>query len=255
MGRWSALRRALIARDPDRIRAMFDRIMPRYDLMNSLMTLGLDGRWRRMAAAQARLAGGDRVLDACCGTGDLAFTLGAMYPDCAVVGLDFSAKMLARAREKAGDRRRGGASVLPEFIRGDLLDLPFADHEFAAVTVGWGVRNVSQVGRAFAELARVTRPGGRVVCLESTRTQGEPGGRLHRLWMRGVVPALGRVVTGENEAYAYLPASVEAFPSAEELAAIMARVGLTNVRYRRVGLGGVAIHVGEVAAPAGVGGS
>ncbi len=234
---------------------MFDRIMPRYDLMNGLMTLGMDRRWRRMAAAQARLARGDMVLDACCGTGDLAFALGEMYPDCAVVGLDFSAQMLTRARSKAAARRRDGASLSLKFVRGDLLDLPFADHEFAAVTVGWGVRNVSQIGRAFAELARVTRPGGRVVCLESTRTQGEPGGRLHRLWMRRVVPALGRVVTGETEAYAYLPVSVEAFPSAEELAAIMARVGLTNVRYRRVGLGGVAIHVGEVAAPPGVGGS
>lgn len=233
---------------------MFDRIMPRYDLMNGLMTLGLDRRWRRMAADQARLARGDTVLDACCGTGDLAFALGEMYPDCAVVGLDFSSEMLTRARLKAAERRRDGASASPTFVQGDLLDLPFADHEFAAVTVGWGVRNVSQVGRAFAELARVTRPGGRVVCLESTRTQGEPGGHLHRLWIRRVVPALGRVVTGETEAYAYLPASVEAFPSAEELAAIMARVGLRSIRYRRVGLGGVAIHVGEVAAPSGVGG-
>ena len=233
---------------------MFDRITPRYDLMNGLMTLGLDRRWRRMAAAQARLVGGDRVLDVCCGTGDLAFALGEMYPDCAVVGLDFSAQMLTRARVKAAERRRGGASASPDFIQGDLLDLPFADHEFAAVTVGWGVRNVSRVSRAFAEMARVTRPGGRVVCLESTRTHGELGGHLHRLWMSRVVPALGRAVTGETEAYTYLPASVEAFPSAEELAAIMASVGLANVRYRRAGLGGVAIHVGEVAAAAGAGG-
>ena len=233
---------------------MFDRIMPRYDLMNGLMTLGMDRHWRRMAAAQARLVGGDTVLDVCCGTGDLAFTLDEMYPDCAVVGLDFSTEMLARAREKAARQRRRGASVSPEFVQGDLLDLPFPDHEFAAVTVGWGVRNVSQVGRAFAELARVTRPGGRVVCLESTRTQGALGGRLHRLWMSRVVPALGHVVTGETEAYAYLPASVEAFPSVEELASIMASVGFTSVRYRRVGLDGVAIHVGEVATAPGAAG-
>ena len=232
---------------------MFDRIMPRYDLMNGLMTLGMDRHWRRMAAAQARPVEGDSVLDVCCGTGDLAFALGEMYPDCTVVGLDFSTEMLTRAREKAA-RRRGGASVSPEFMQGDLLDLPFPDHEFAAVTVGWGVRNVSQVRRAFAELARVTRPGGRVVCLESTRTQGELGGRLHRLWMSRVVPALGHVVTGETEAYAYLPASVEAFPSAEELASIMASVGFTSVRYRRVGLDGVAIHVGEVTTAPGAAG-
>ena len=114
--------------------------------------------------------------------------------------------------------------------------------------MGWGVRNVGDVALAFAELARVTRPGGRVVCLESTSTRGRAGARLHALWMGGVVPALGRAVTGEREAYRYLPASVETFPSAEGLAAVMADAGLVNIRYRRVGMGAVCIHVGELPA-------
>jgi demethylmenaquinone methyltransferase/2-methoxy-6-polyprenyl-1,4-benzoquinol methylase len=133
-------------------------------------------------------------------------------------------------------------------VRGDLLDLHFADREFAAVTVGWGVRNVPDIPRAFAEMKRVTRPGGRVVCLESTQVQTGAGKQFHRVWMGHVVPALGRVVTGDATAYAYLPASVEAFPRAERLAAIMAAAGLAHVRYRRFGFGAVAIHVGEVPA-------
>lgn len=214
--------------------------------MNGLMTLGADRRWRRIAATQAGLEWGDRCLDVCCGTGDLAFALAEMFPGCAIVGLDVSRAMLARAEEKAAARPRRGLSALPRFVRGDLLDLPFADSEFAAVTVGWGVRNVPDVRRAFAEMVRVTRPGGRVICLESTPVRAGLGGSFHSVWMGHVVPALGRVVTGEAEAYAYLPASVEAFPGAEEVAAIMARAGLVRIRFRRFGLGGVAIHVGEV---------
>ena len=132
------------------------------------------------------------------------------------------------------------------FVAGDLLDLPFEDGRFAAVTVGWGVRNVPDVPRAFREMARVTRPGGRVVCLESTQAPEGPGKRFHDVWLGRVVPVLGRLVTGDPSAYAYLPASVAAFPRADELAAIMAGAGLTGVRYRRLGFGAVALHVGEV---------
>ena len=237
-----------VDRDPHRIAAMFGGIAPRYDLMNRLMTGGRDGHWRRIAAQEAAPAPGDRVLDACCGTGDLSFTLAEECPDCEVVGLDFTAAMLERAREKAAARQCRGL-LAPTFVRGDLLDLPFADGEFAAVTVGWGVRNVRDIPRAFAEMTRVTRPGGRVVCLESTQAQGGAGLRFHRLWMGHIVPLLGRVVTGDATAYAYLPASIEAFPRAEGLAAIMAAAGLTGVRYRRFGLGAVAVHVGRVPTP------
>jgi len=237
-----------VDRDPRRIAALFGGIAPRYDLMNRLMTGGRDRHWRRSAAREAAPAPGDRVLDACCGTGELSFALADECPGCEVVGLDFTAAMLARARGKAAARQRRGLPA-PVFVRGDLLDLPFADGELAAVTVGWGVRNVPDVPRAFAEMRRVTRPGGRVVCLESTQAPEGAGKLFHCVWMGRVVPLLGRLVSGDAAAYAYLPASVEAFPRAEGLAAIMAAAGLARVRYRRFGFGAVAIHVGE--APAG----
>jgi len=232
-------------RDPGRIQAMFSGISSRYDTMNHLMTAGLDRRWRRIAAEQAALPPGAPVLDACCGTGDLTIALADMYPQSEVTGLDFTEAMLAQARRKAA--RRGGRGLpAPRFVQGDLLDLPFPDGEFLGVSVGWGVRNVPDVPRAFTEMRRVTRPGGRVVCLESTQPPPGLGGRFHLVWMGRVVPLLGRIVTGDPDAYAYLPASVEAFPRAEELAAIMSRAGLSHVRYRRFGFGAVALHVGEV---------
>ena len=237
-----------IDRDPERIEAMFGGIAPRYDTMNRLMTAGLDGRWRRMAAQEAALSPGDRVLDACCGTGDLTFTLADACFWCEVTGLDFTPAMVARARDKSAARERRGEPVPAAFVVGDLLELPFDDDAFAAVTVGWGVRNVPDVPRAFAEMARVTRPGGRVVCLESTQVPGGAGKLFHAVWMGRVVPVLGRLVTGDPSAYAYLPASVEAFPRADELAAIMAGAGLARVRYRRLGFGAVALHVGEAGA-------
>jgi len=237
-----------IDRDPSRIEAMFGDIAARYDLMNRLMTVGLDRRWRWMAAGQARLADGDEALDACCGTGDLTFSLVEACSGCAVTGLDFTPGMLERAREKAAARDGRGLPVPREFIAGDVLALPFADDRFAAVTVGWGVRNVPDVPGAFREMARVTRPGGRVVCLESTQAPDGAGKRFHDVWMGRVVPILGRLVTGDPSAYTYLPASVAAFPRADELAGIMAAAGLVRVRYRRLGFGAVALHVGEVRA-------
>jgi demethylmenaquinone methyltransferase / 2-methoxy-6-polyprenyl-1,4-benzoquinol methylase len=237
-----------IDRDPSAIEAMFGGIAPRYDLMNRIMTVGLDGGWRRLAAREAALAPGDAALDACCGTGDLTFSIVNACPACAVTGLDFTPAMIARAREKAAVRERRGLRTPQAFVAGDLLDLPFDDDAFAAVTVGWGVRNVPDVPRAFREMARVTRPGGRVVCLESTQPPDGAGKRFNELWLGHVVPALGRLVTGDPSAYAYLPASVAAFPRADELAAIMAGAGLTAVRYRRLGFGAVALHVGEVPA-------
>lgn len=225
---------------------MFGGIAARYDLMNRLMTMGLDRRWRRVAARETALAPGDRALDVCCGTGDLSFSLVDGCPRCAVIGLDFTPEMVALARQKAEVRVRLGRPAPLEFVAGDLLDLPFPDGDFDAVTVGWGVRNVPDVRRAFEEMARVTRPGGRVVCLESTMAPEGLSRRFHSIWMGRVVPLAGRVVTGGASAYAYLPASVEAFPRVEALAGIMAAAGLVDIRYRRFGLGAVAIHVGEV---------
>lgn len=231
---------------------MFGGIAPRYDLMNRVMTFGLDRHWRAAAAAAAGLRPGDRALDACCGTGDLTLALVEHCPWCEVTGLDFTEAMLARARAKAAARQRRGLPAPARFVRGDLLALPFSDGEFAAVTVGWGVRNVPDIPRAFAEMRRVVRPGGRVVCLESTSAPSGFGRRFQDLWMGCLVPLAGRLIAGDATAYAYLPASVKAFPGADELARSMAAAGLARVRYRRFGLGAVALHVGEVpAGPAG----
>ena len=210
---------------------MFDRISPVYDVMNRVMTVGLDRRWRRLTA-QAAVRPGDRVLDACCGTGDLALEGRKAGGD--VVGLDFSERMLERARRKSDE---------VEWVQGDVTALPYGDGSFDAVTVGFGIRNVPELEAGLAELARVLRPGGRFGCLEITRPHGilRP---FFRLWFDGVVPLLGRVLPG-GAAYTYLPASVRRFPGPTDLAAAMEQAGFRDVRYRLLAGGIVALHTGE----------
>jgi demethylmenaquinone methyltransferase / 2-methoxy-6-polyprenyl-1,4-benzoquinol methylase len=215
---------------PDAVREMFDRIAPVYDFMNRAMTFGLDTRWRRMTAT-AVVRRDDRVLDVCCGTGDLA--LADLEAGGRVVGLDFSERMLARARQK---------SSAIEWVRGDATALPFPGESFEAVTVGFGIRNLADMERGLAELARVLTPGGRVGCLEITRPRGllRP---FFRAWFDGLVPLAGRVLPG-GRAYTYLPASVRRFPGPEDLAAAVERAGFADVRWRLVGGGIVALHTG-----------
>jgi demethylmenaquinone methyltransferase/2-methoxy-6-polyprenyl-1,4-benzoquinol methylase len=213
---------------------MFDRIAPVYDAMNRVMTAGLDLRWRRATAAAAVRAG-DRVLDAACGTGDLALAdlrAGAG----AVVGLDFADRMLERARRKS-------AGV--EWVRGDVLALPFADDSFDAATVGFGLRNVADLEAGLRELRRVLRPGGRLAVLEITRPRGalRP---FFSLWFDRLVPLAGRLLPGGG-AYAYLPASVRRFPPAEELTGLLEQVGFSDVGFRLFGGSIVALHTGVAA--------
>jgi demethylmenaquinone methyltransferase/2-methoxy-6-polyprenyl-1,4-benzoquinol methylase len=223
--------------EPDHVRAMFDRITPAYDRMNRIMSLGMDGGWRTLAVRASGLAPGGTALDVCCGTGDLAIELlDAVSTRGRVVGLDFSEAMLDAARRKSSQI---------EWVRGDALALPFADGEFAAATIGFGMRNLADPLRGFAELARVVRPGGRVVCLELTEPPAWAA-PFARLWTDRAVPLLGRLVARETDAYRYLPASVHRFPPAEELAAVMGRAGLRRVRFRRLSGGAVAVHVGTV---------
>ena len=222
------------------VRAMFDRIAPRYDLLNRAMTAGLDGRWRRTAAALADVAAGDRALDVCTGTGDLAFALAdRVTASGEVVGVDFAERMLDRARAKAGGRPG------LRFEAADALDLPFPDDAFDAATVAFGIRNVDDLDRGIAEMTRVVRPGGRVVILEITTPARMR--RFYELWFDRVVPRLGRVLGRDGAAYAYLPASVRRFPGPPELAARMAAAGLRDVRWRPLAFGIVAIHHGRVA--------
>ena len=213
------------------VRAMFDRIAPVYDVMNRVMTVGLDLRWRRIAA-EAVVRPGDRVLDACCGTGDLAVA-------CAkrggiVTGLDFSPAMLERARRK-----------LPSatWVEGDLLALPFEAGSFEAATVGFGVRNVADLEQGLVELRRVLVQGGRVAVLEITQPRGLLA-PFYRLWFDRIVPLLGRLLKG-GAAYTYLPASVRRFPGPDELANLMGSAGFTEVSYRTFAGGIVALHVGD----------
>jgi demethylmenaquinone methyltransferase / 2-methoxy-6-polyprenyl-1,4-benzoquinol methylase len=218
---------------PDAVRRMFDRIAPVYDAMNRVMTAGLDRRWRRLTAASV-VRPGDRVLDACCGTGDLAVACARAGGK--VTGLDFSDRMLDRARRKAPEL---------EWVSGDLLALPFADASFDGATVGFGVRNVEELELALRELRRVLQPGGRLGILEITRPRG-PLALFYRLWFDGVVPLMGKLLPG-GSAYTYLPASVRRFPGPDELAALMRSVGFEDVRYRLLGGGIVALHTGALA--------
>ena len=216
------------------VRSMFDRIAPVYDLMNRVMTAGLDQRWRRLTVRTV-VAPGDRVLDACCGTGDLAIAARRAGAG-SVTGLDFSEAMLERARRK---------EPTVEWVQGDLLELPFADASFDAATVGFGVRNVADLGRGLAELRRVLRPGGRLGVLEITRPSG-PLRLFYRLWFDLLIPLAGKILPG-GKAYTYLPASVRRFPGPDELAVLMREQGFGRVDYTLLAGGIVALHVGTAA--------
>jgi demethylmenaquinone methyltransferase / 2-methoxy-6-polyprenyl-1,4-benzoquinol methylase len=217
---------------PDAVRRMFDRIAPVYDAMNRTMTAGLDRRWRRITA-EAVVRPGDAVLDACCGTGDLAIA-GARAGG-RLTGVDFSERMLERARRKAPEL---------DWVEGDLLALPFEDASFDAATVGFGVRNVEDLERALAELRRVLRPGGRLGILEITRPRGILA-PFYALWFERVVPLLGKVLPGGG-AYTYLPASVRRFPGTDELAELITATGFRDVRVRLFAGGIVALHTADV---------
>lgn len=221
------------------VRAMFDRIAGVYDRMNAVMTVGLHHAWRARAADLAAVSPGDRVLDVACGTGDLAVELHRrVAPGGEVVGCDFSDAMLERARTKAPGLRWESANA---------LELPYPDDAFAAATIGFGARNLSDLQRGLAEMARVVRPGGRVVVLEITTPRRPPLSTFHRLWFDRAIPLLGRVV-GDPAAYEYLPSSVRRFPAPEALAAGMVAAGLGDVRWILTAGGIIALHVGRARA-------
>jgi demethylmenaquinone methyltransferase / 2-methoxy-6-polyprenyl-1,4-benzoquinol methylase len=218
---------------------MFDRIAGLYDRMNSVMTAGLHHQWRRRAADLTALAPGGRALDVATGTGDLALELAdRVAPGGEVVGVDFSERMLELARAKGGDRVR--------FESGNALALAYPDGAFDAATVGFGARNFSDLERGLSEMARVVRPGGRVVVLEITTPRRPPLSTFFELWFDHAIPALGRVI--DSQAYSYLPNSVRRFPGPEELAGVMSRCGLGQIRYVLTAGGIIALHVGIVSA-------
>jgi demethylmenaquinone methyltransferase/2-methoxy-6-polyprenyl-1,4-benzoquinol methylase len=226
------------------VEAMFDRIAGIYDRLNSVMTAGLHHQWRRRAADLAQVGPGSRVLDVATGTGDLALELaGRVGPSGQVVAIDFSERMLELAREKAAGQPRAESI---EFRAANALELPFEDHRFDAATVGFGVRNFSDLDRGLRELARVVAPGGRVVILEMTTPQRPPLSTFFSLWFDRVIPVLGQLA-GDADAYSYLPSSVRRFPPPDVLAARMHAAGLRSIRYVLTAGGIIALHLGTVA--------
>jgi demethylmenaquinone methyltransferase/2-methoxy-6-polyprenyl-1,4-benzoquinol methylase len=236
------------------VREMFRRIARRYDLMNRLMTFGRDQAWRRYTVSQLGLGSSvsnphlPRVLDVATGTGDLALEALHQRPDAQVIGVDFVPEMLALAQQKAA-----AAGVPPsdradpqslDLTVGDALRLPFPDAVFDGVVTGFAMRNVTDIPAAFGEMARVTHPGGRVACLEIAKPRTPFFRQLFGLYFYRLVPLLGGWITGQPSAYTYLPHSLTAFLTPEEIADVMRQTGWRDVSYRRLMLGTVAVHVG-----------
>lgn len=220
------------------VQDMFGRIAGRYDLMNRLMTAGQDVRWRRVVIQEARLKAGGRLLDIATGTGEIAYEGLRQQPDIQAVGGDFTIEMM-----RVGKRNPRRKSI--QWTAADTLALPFADNTFDAVTSGFLMRNVIDVPRAFAEQWRVTRSGGRVVVLESSPPKDNWLRPFIRFHLNVIIPALGRLVAGDGDAYRYLPDSTQAFQEPESLAALMRQAGFVDVHYQLFMFGTIAIHSGQ----------
>lgn len=222
------------------VQAMFGAVAARYDLLNSLLSLNLHHWWRRRAARMCGISPNQRVLDICSGTGDFAMAAARMVgPSGYVVGLDFCAPMLLLGLQKS----RGRGERVVNFAQGDAQHLPFPDDSFERATVGFGIRNVEDIGRAFAEACRVVAPGGSVCCLEFAPPSGA-GGALVRAYEATIVPVMGGLLS-RGDAYRYLRDTIRRFHTPEELKSIMVTSGLTDVRYHRLFPGAVCVHVGR----------
>ncbi len=221
------------------VQNIFTSIAPRYDLMNRLMTGGQDMRWRREVIARARLQVGDRLLDLGAGTGDLAREALRQQPGCRVTAADFTLAMMLVGKRRGGSRFDWAAT--------DALHLPLPDNCLDAVVSGFLLRNVANLDQALREMLRALKPGGRWVALDTTRPRPNVFSPLIHLYLRKVIPVMGALLTGQRDAYTYLPETSEAFLRAEELAAHLAAAGFKKVAYRCLNFGTIAIHWGEKA--------
>jgi demethylmenaquinone methyltransferase/2-methoxy-6-polyprenyl-1,4-benzoquinol methylase len=218
-------------------RDLFARLAARYELTNQVLSLGCVGAWRRAAAAEAHIPPGGWVLDVAVGDGGLARALLQRWPGVQVVGVDFAPEMML-----VGRARLDGQTV--HWAEGDALQLPFPDSVFDTVVSGFVLRNIVDVDVTFTEQVRVLRPGGRVVCLEMAWPRGPLFRPFFRAYFDGLAPLMGWLLTGQLDAYRYLPRSVKAFLSPEELIVRMERAGLRQVRYRTLMMGTITLHVG-----------
>jgi len=225
---------------PDRISGMFDAIAPRYDLLNHLLSGGLDVRWRRKAVQALDLRGGETVLDLCAGTGDLAIAVANRDPGpCLVVGIDRSGEMLKIGREKLAWRRLGGRVRL---VQGDAMSLPLDSGSVDAAAVAFGIRNVQRPEVAFAEVFRVLRPGGRFAILEFGLPRTPVVRRAYLAYSHHVLPRIGSLVSGHASAYTYLPASVDTFPEPERVIESLGATGFSQIRADPLALGIVYLY-------------
>ncbi|HEV2217055.1 MAG TPA: bifunctional demethylmenaquinone methyltransferase/2-methoxy-6-polyprenyl-1,4-benzoquinol methylase UbiE [Candidatus Dormibacteraeota bacterium] len=223
-------------RDPAAVRTMFDRIARRYDLVNTVLSLGTDGGWRRRAARETGLKASGAALDVACGSGKLTAALARVAgPSGRVVGLDFSPEMLAVAR-----LHHPGI----DFMEGDALDLPFGDASFDATTIAFGLRNLADPVRGLREMTRVLKPGGRAVVLEFVKPPRGPVGTAYRVYLRTLLPAVGGALSGEPSAYRYLSDTVDSYRTADELRGMASSAGWNGVRFIPLAAGTVGLLSG-----------
>jgi demethylmenaquinone methyltransferase/2-methoxy-6-polyprenyl-1,4-benzoquinol methylase len=227
-----------------RVREMFDRMAPRYDLFNDVLSAGIHRRWRADAIDLLAPAPGARYLDLCAGTLDLACAIAERAPGARIVGADFSLPMLARGRAKLAPSKLGAEHPGIHPVAADALRLPFADRAFRGVIIGFGLRNLTDPAAGLAEMARVLEPGGRLVVLEFTTPPGRVFRSLYHAYFHHVLPRLGALISGQPAAARYLPDSVARFPRAVELAELVAARGFGRVRYQYLTRGIAALHLG-----------
>jgi demethylmenaquinone methyltransferase / 2-methoxy-6-polyprenyl-1,4-benzoquinol methylase len=233
--------RAQLDKRPGDVAAMFDGLAGRYDLLNDVLSAGQDRYWRRAVARIVAAGPGERVLDLAAGTGTSSVSFTTAGAAC--IACDFSLGMLQAGKQRADRQRRGGAGSGVTFVAGDALALPFADAQFDAVTISFGLRNVADPGQALAEMLRVTRPGGRLVVCEFSTITIAPVDMLYRRYLLNILPAIARRTARSPEAYEYLAESIAAWPSQRELAGLIEAAGWSAVRWRDLSLGAVAVHV------------
>ncbi len=222
------------------VREMFAKIAPRYDTANRIISAGMDEGWRRRAIALLQPPHGGRIVDLCCGTGDLVFHLLATDPALHVTGVDFCEPMLAKARERAGRQNGGNA----DFVEGDVMRLPFADNSFDGATMGFAMRNVVDIDTTLREAGRVLKPGARFVNLDMSKAPNRAWRACFDLYFYGIVPLVGGMIGGSRQAYTYLPNSLTLHPGAEALRERFAAAGFEHTGFVRLMGGSIAIHYG-----------